>query len=116
MMNATSLIRTKLKIKIIQTLYDKTNHIEPFEKVRSMKKAMQRAEVLFAQAKETADYPIRAMVIQGNDKEAGQAWHDKLQKEYSDIRIEFSYIGPVIGAHLGKGALALAWLREPDSL
>ena len=114
--NASAFIGTMLKIKPLLTFDDETNQIVPFEKVRSMKKAMQRAEILFAQAKEAADYPLRAMVIQGNDKEAGQAWHDKLQKEYPDMRIEFSYIGPVIGAHLGKGALALAWLRDPDSL
>ncbi|XZO07697.1 DegV family protein [Weissella paramesenteroides] len=114
--NASAFIGTMLKIKPLLTFDDETNQIVPFEKVRSMKKAMQRAEILFAQAKEAADYPLCAMVIQGNDKEAGQAWHDKLQKEYPDMCIEFSYIGPVIGAHLGKGALALAWLRDPDSL
>lgn len=114
--NASAFIGTMLKIKPLLTFDDETNHIVPFEKVRSMKKAMQRAETLFAEAKNQADYPLRAIVIQGNDEVTGKAWHDKLQKKYPDMRIEYSYIGPVIGAHLGKGALALAWLRDPDSL
>lgn len=114
--NASAFIGTMLKIKPLLTFDNETNHIVPFEKVRSMKKAMQRAETLFAEAKSQADYPLRAIVIQGNDEVTGKAWHDKLQKKYPDMRIEYSYIGPVIGAHLGKGALALAWLRDPDSL
>lgn len=106
--NASAFIGTMLKIKPLLTFDNETNHIVPFEKVRSMKKAMQRAETLFAEAKSQADYPLRAIVIQGNDEVTGKAWHDKLQKKYPDMRIEYSYIGPVIGAHLGKGALALA--------
>jgi DegV family protein with EDD domain len=114
--NASAFIGTMLKIKPLLTFDNETNHIVPFEKVRSMKKAMQRAETLFAEAKSQADYPLRAIVIQGNDEVTGKAWHDELQKKYPDMLIEYSYIGPVIGAHLGKGALALAWLRDPDSL
>lgn len=114
--NASAFIGTMLKIKPLLTFDNETNHIVPFEKVRSMKKAMQRAETLFAEAKNQADYPLRAIVIQGNDEVTGKAWHDELQKKYPDMLIEYSYIGPVIGAHLGKGALVLAWLRDPDSL
>ncbi len=114
--NASAFIGTMLKIKPLLTFDNETNHIVPFEKVRSMKKAMQRAETLFAEAKSQANYPLRAIVIQGNDEVTGKAWHDELQKKYPDMLIEYSYIGPVIGAHLGKGALALAWLRDPDSL
>lgn len=114
--NASAFIGTMLKIKPLLTFDNETNHIVPFEKVRSMKKAMQRAETLFAEAKSQADYPLRAIVIQGNDEVTGKAWHDELQKKYPDMLIEYSYIGPVIGAHLGKGALALVWLRDPDSL
>jgi len=114
--NASAIIGTMLKVKPILTFDNESNYIVPFEKVRSMKKAMARAEELFDQARANSKYPLRAMVIHANAEEAGAAWRDDLQQRHPDMPIELTYFGPVIGTHLGAGALALAWIREPDSL
>ena len=45
--NASAIIGTMLKVKPILTFDNDSNYIVPFEKVRSMKKAMARAEELF---------------------------------------------------------------------
>ena len=114
--NASAIIGTMLKVKPILTFDNDSNYIVPFEKVRSMKKAMARAEELFDQARAEAKYPLRAMVIHANAPEAGAKWRDELQQRHPDMLFELTYFGPVIGTHLGAGALALAWIREPDSL
>jgi DegV family protein with EDD domain len=114
--NASAFIGTMLKVKPILTFDNDSHYIVPFEKVRSMKKAMARAEELFNEALEKADYPVRAMVIHANAEDAGKAWRDELQQAHPDMPIDLTYFGPVIGTHLGEGALALAWIRDIDSL
>ncbi|MDR3190654.1 MAG: DegV family protein [Lactobacillaceae bacterium] len=114
--NAGAIIGTMLKVKPILTFDNDTNHIVPFEKVRSMKKALKAVEDLFDQAIATVDYPLRATVFHANDEVAGRAWQQELQQRHPEIPVEFSYIGAVIGTHLGQGALALTWIREPESL
>lgn len=37
-----------------------------------------------------------------------------MQADFPDIKFELSYFGPVIGTHLGQGALALAWMQDTD--
>ncbi|MHD0284587.1 DegV family protein [Weissella tructae] len=114
--NASAILGSMLRVKPILTFDNESNYIVPFEKVRSMKKALGRAEDLFVQAKEEADYPLHGLVVHGNSLEAGEKFRDAMQEKYPDVPFDLSYFGPVIGTHLGSGAIALAWLREPDSL
>ncbi|MCM0582871.1 DegV family protein [Weissella diestrammenae] len=114
--NAGAVIGTMLKVKPILTFDDESNYIVPFEKVRSMKKAQKRVEELFNQALLAADYPIIPLVIHGNDPVAGEKWRQELEEKYPELEFELSYFSPVIGTHLGQGALALAWMRDPESL
>lgn len=114
--NASAMLGSMLKVKPILTFDNETNYIVPFEKVRSMKKALGRAEELFVEAKEAADYPLHGLVVHGNNPEAGEKFRAAMQEKYPDVAFDLSYFGPVIGTHLGSGAIALAWMREPDSL
>ncbi|ETY74355.1 DegV family protein [Lactiplantibacillus fabifermentans] len=111
--NASAFIGSVLRIKPVLTFND--NHeIVAFEKVRSTKKAIARCEQLFTEAQAKIDYPMRALIIQGNNMEAAETWKAKLQKQYPDMPIDISYFGPVIGAHLGDKSLALAWMKDID--
>lgn len=110
--NASAFVGSILKIKPLLTMHTPTHAIEAFEKVRSMKKAKLRCEQIFDEDIAKLDYPVRAMVIHANVPEEGQKWLDKLQADHPDISFELSYFGPVIGSHLGKGALALAWMQD----
>lgn len=114
--NASAFLGSMLKIKPILTFDDKTNYIVPFEKVRSMKKSLARAENLFQEGIAEVDYPVRAMVIYSNNLEEGQKWLADLQVKFPEVEFDMGYFGPVIGTHLGPGALALGWMRHPDSL
>lgn len=112
--NAAAFVGSILKIKPLLTMNTPTHAIEAFEKVRSMKKAKSRCEQIFDEDIAKLNYPVRAMVIHADVPEAGQKWLDKLQADHPDIRFELSYFGPVIGTHLGKGALALAWMQDTE--
>jgi len=111
--NASAFIGSVLRIKPILTFDDK-HEIVAFEKVRSTKKALARVEKLFAEAQAKINYPLRAIIVQGNNLDAAQAWKTKLQQKYPDMPIDITYFGPVIGTHLGDKSLALAWLKDID--
>lgn len=114
--NASALLGSMLKVKPILTFDDKTNYIVPFEKVCSMKKALARVEKLFANDKAAQTYPLHAVVVYSTNQELAVEWRANLQKQYPDVPFDLSYFGPVIGTHLGAGAIGLAWMREPDTL
>lgn len=114
--STSAMLGTMLKVKPILTFDNDTHYIVPFEKVRSMKKAIARVEDLFKAARDSASYPIQATIYHANAPEAGQEWRDKLQLQHPDIKIRLAEMGPVIGTHLGAGALALSWMRDIDSL
>ena len=110
--NASAFVGSILKIKPLLTMHTPTHAIEAFEKVRSMKKAKLLCEQIFDEDIAKLDYPVKAMIIHANVPEEGQKWLDKLQADHPDISFELSYFGPVIGSHLGQGALALAWMQD----
>lgn len=110
--NASAFVGSILKIKPLLTMHTANYAIEAFEKVRSMKKAKLRCEQIFDQDITKLDYPVRAMVVHANAKEAGQEWLAKLQQDHPNVSFELSYFGPVIGTHLGQGALAITWMQD----
>ncbi|RRG18204.1 DegV family protein [Weissella viridescens] len=114
--NASALVGTMLKVKPILTFDPNTNYIVPFEKVRSMKKALARTEQLFEAAITDVDYPIHAIVIYSNNETQAEKWMAELQARFPEVHFELSYFGPVIGTHLGAGSLALGWMRDPNSI
>lgn len=113
--NASAFLGSLLKIKPLLTFDKQSNEIVAFEKVRSRKKALKRTEELFKEAIDKVDYPVKAIVINGNDPEAGHEWKESIQSIYPDMKIEESYFGPVIGTHLGNKSLALAWMIDTET-
>lgn len=110
--NASGFVGSILKIKPLLTMHTPHHAIEAFEKVRSMKKAKLRCEQIFDEDVAKVDYPVSAIVYHANCEEAGQKWLDKLAADHPDIPFELSYFGPVVGTHLGQGALALSWNQD----
>ncbi|WP_239255188.1 DegV family protein [Listeria ilorinensis] len=103
---AQAMIGSLLQIKPI--LHFEEKKIELFEKVRTQKKALKRIEELLAEAVER-NQAQQAYVIHGNCPEKGLKWMNELQVNFPSVEFELSYFGPVIGTHLGEGALGLTW-------
>ena len=103
---AEYLIGSMLKIKPIIYFNDKV--LEPFEKVRTKKKAIERIlQLLHQDAK--AGAPIQLSVVHANVEEEANELLEMIQKEYPNVEGNISDFGPVIGAHTGPGTLGMVW-------
>lgn len=107
--SAAALIGGLLQVKPVLHFVDKK--IEPFEKIRTRKKAMRRVEELLAESAKQYD-ALQAVVIHSNCEEEARAWMNELAAKYPTVEFKFSYFGPVIGTHLGEGAIAMGWMKK----
>ncbi|MFJ7950737.1 DegV family protein [Lysinibacillus sp. NPDC096418] len=107
--SAAALIGGLLQVKPVLHFVDKV--IVPFEKIRTRKKALKRAEELLAEDANKYE-AMDAVVIHGNCKEEAEVWMAQLAASYPDINFKLSYFGPVIGTHLGEGAMGLGWTKK----
>lgn len=112
--NTSAVIGTVLNIKPLLEFDNDSHKIVAYDKVRSMKKAKLKAEEKLSIAMENTTHPLRLLVLDADDPEAGDKWAEELHEKYPDATLDRSYFGPVIGVHLGKGALAIAWIRDFD--
>ncbi|WP_102026680.1 DegV family protein [Salirhabdus sp. Marseille-P4669] len=106
---AQAMIGSLLQVKPILHFVDKK--IEPFEKIRTRKKALNRVRELFDEDARTGK-PIRACVIHSQREEEAQQWKVDLEAKYENVEVMISYFGPVIGTHLGEGAIGLTWYEK----
>ncbi len=105
---AQAFIGSLLQVKPLLHFVDKV--IVPFEKIRTRKKAIKRIEQLFAEDASTG-VPMKAVIIHANRPEEAEAWKNELAQTYPHVEFMISYFGPVIGTHLGEGALGLGWYK-----
>ncbi|EMR07966.1 hypothetical protein C772_00295 [Bhargavaea cecembensis DSE10] len=105
---AQALIGGLLQVKPL--LHFKDRVIVPFEKIRTRKKAMNRIADLLAQ--DAGNGPLEAAIIHANRKEEAEAWRTELSRKFPDVEFKISYFGPVIGTHLGEGAMGLGWVKK----
>ena len=103
---AQALVGSLLQVKPILHFSDKL--IVPFEKIRTRKKAINRIVGLLETEAERKE-ELRVVFIHGNAEEAVTELQREFLKKYPDMDTSISYFGPVIGTHLGEGALGIAW-------
>ena len=95
-----------LQVKPILHFVDKV--IVPFEKIRTRKKALKRLFELFEEDA-IKKVPIRASIIHGNRPEEAEALKAEFEQKYPHVEFIISYFGPVVGTHLGEGAIGFGW-------
>lgn len=106
---AQAFIGSMLQVKPILHFVDKK--IVPFEKIRTKKKALKRVfELLDEDA--SKEEPLRLVVIHANREQEALSIKEDIEKQYPHITVDISYFGPVIGTHLGEGAIGLGWYKE----
>ncbi|WP_079478162.1 DegV family protein [Halobacillus salinus] len=85
--------------------------IVPFEKIRTRKKALKRILSLFEEdVKDGGEY--KACMIHANREEEAAQIKAEIENQFDNVEVELSYFGPVIGTHLGEGAMGLGWYRK----
>lgn len=97
-------------LQIKPVLEFKEGGIVPFEKIRTRKKALSRLLQLFAEDV-SADDKVNATVIHANRPEDAEHIKRELEEKYPNASVAISYFGPVIGTHLGEGAIGLTWYK-----
>lgn len=106
--SAQALIGGLLQVKPLLHFHEKV--IVPFEKVRTRKKAMKRIADLLAE--DAVHMPLEAVIIHGNQPEEAEAWLAQLTEQLPSVQFTISHFGPVIGTHLGEGAMGLGWVKR----
>jgi DegV family protein with EDD domain len=106
---AQAFIGSLLQVKPLLHFVDKV--IVPFEKIRTRKRAMKRiVELLAEDAKSGEAY--QAAIIHANREEEAKKWKAELEAQFPNVEFMISYFGPVIGTHLGEGAMGLGWVKK----
>jgi DegV family protein with EDD domain len=106
---AQALIGSLLQVKPI--LHFENKVIVPFEKIRTRKKALNRVYELFHEDAER-QVPMRAVIIHANRQDDAEKMKLDLEEKYPHVEFFISYFGPVIGTHLGEGAIGLGWYKK----
>lgn len=107
--HAQALVGSLLNIKPVLQFVDKV--IVPFEKIRTRKKAISR--IMGMLEDDATDYELtRVVFIHGNDEQAAIDLRDGFQEKFPEIKTLISYFGPVIGTHLGEGAVGVSWCKK----
>nr|WP_156931893.1 DegV family protein [Bacillus sp. J37] len=106
---AQALIGSLLQVKPILHFEDKV--IVPFEKVRTRKKALNRVFELLDEVAGQNE-PMRVVVIHANRSEEAEKMQQELSVKYPNVECMISYFGPVIGTHLGEGAVGVGWYKK----
>ncbi len=112
--NASALIGTMLHIKPLLTFDDTSDQIVAFDKVRSMKRAMIKAEKLSRQRIDQLPYKddLRFIIYHSNDQEQATQLKQMLHEIYPTLPIEIDSFGPVIATHLGEKSLGITWMKD----
>lgn len=107
--NAQAFIGSLLQVKPLLHFVDKK--IEPYEKVRTKKRALNRVSDLLGEATASGEN-YRAVIIHANCEDEAREWKTELEAKYPNIEFSISYFGPVIGTHLGEGSLGMGWYKK----
>ncbi len=105
---AGALIGGLLQVKPL--LHFKEKVIVPFEKIRTRKKALNRIADMLAEDAEKMS--LQASIIHGNRLEEAEKWRAELSARLPNVQFTISHFGPVIGTHLGEGAMGLGWVKR----
>ncbi|MGV2621473.1 DegV family protein [Halobacillus sp. ACCC02827] len=106
---AQAFVGSLLQVKPVLHFVDK--QIVPFEKIRTNKKAIKRILQLFDEdVRNGGNY--RACIIHANRPAEAEQIKEELESSYDNVEMSVSYFGPVIGTHLGEGAIGLGWYRR----
>jgi DegV family protein with EDD domain len=107
--SAQAFVGSLLQVKPLLHFVD--GKIIPFEKIRTRKKAIKRLVELFEEDAKHGT-PIEATVIHANRLEDAEELKAELEQKFPHAEVGISYFGPVIGTHLGEGAIGFGWYRK----
>ncbi len=106
---AAALVATVLRIKPV--LYIKDGQIEVLAKVRTKRKALKRLLEL-VEERVPGGTPVHVAVIHAQAVEEASAFEKEVRARFNCAEMYLSELGPVIGTHVGPGAIGLAFYTD----
>ncbi|MFD2922564.1 DegV family protein [Halobacillus naozhouensis] len=106
---AQAFVGSLLQVKPVLHFVD--TKIVPFEKIRTRKKALKRILTLFEEDI-TREGTFQASVIHANRGQEAEQIKRAIEEQFENVEVTVSYFGPVIGSHLGEGAMGLGWYKK----
>ncbi|MBQ8536563.1 MAG: DegV family protein [Clostridia bacterium] len=110
---SSAIMGTALNIKPVLTM-DEDGKLKVADKIRGKQRAFKRlvemVDVTLAEDTRTL------MVGHGDDLETAQRLADMIKASHPELEIILCDIGPVIGAHVGAGMVAAAYVGKPRNL
>lgn len=108
---ATAFLGTLLNTKPILAVVD--GEVQPLDRVRTKKKAMNRLFTELDQKLAYPEQPIQAGVMHVAAESEAQALAEMIQSRFNITYFFISELGPVVGAHVGPGTLGVGLCPEP---
>jgi len=106
---ATAFLGTALSIKPV--LYIKDGRIEPLERARTKKRAIQRVLDLMAERLEDTE-DVHAAIMYCSVPEEAQALGEQVKARFQPAELIVTEAGPIIGTHCGPGTLGVVFYYE----
>lgn len=103
-----TLLHTKPILALVQ------GKIEPVDRVRTKKKALDRLFAILEQQLPRPDYPVQAGVMHIGAEADMISLSQRMRDCFQITRLFNLEIGPVIGAHVGPGTLGAGFCLEPN--
>lgn len=104
--SAQALVGGLLKIKPI--LHFVEGEIVPYEKIRTRKKALNKIVDMLEEDVEKGTVE-KVVFIHANNESSAKELEAEFNQRHPELETSISYFGPVIGTHLGEGAIGIAW-------
>jgi DegV family protein with EDD domain len=105
---AAAMLGAMMRIKPVLHLED--GRIEPLEKPRTRKRAVNRLLTLIEER--VGDQAIRGVVLHCQAPDDAQAFAERVQERFECVELMTTDAGPVIGTHAGPGTLGIAFYIE----
>ncbi len=110
---AAAFLGTLLNTKPILAIVE--GKIQPLDRVRSKKKAVERLLVELESKLPDLAQPVQAGVMHIAAEAEMDSLMAMMKERFNLVRLYTSELGPVVGAHLGPGALGVGICPEPHS-
>lgn len=106
---AQAIVGSLLQVKPILHFVDKV--IVPFEKIRTRKKALNRILGMLNEDIEKG-FDLKVAIIHANHEQSAMDIRNDLLAKHPSLDCIIGFFGPVIGTHLGEGAIGVCWYKK----
>jgi DegV family protein with EDD domain len=108
---AARLVGSALNLKPVLYVDHTVGRVEPGERIRTRRRALDRVYEVFFERMDVAR-PLHVAVIHSNAPDLAEALRERVVADHDPAELLLTGISPVMGTHIGPGAVGLAGYYE----